>query len=167
MNARALLNRKLRRDKASILTSLEVRILERLTRIALGDFLGAQGPARGRGLSEIVRWGALQAKCEQAREKLGLDLCQAARRVGLPKYRLVAIEHGSLDLIRPDFARRYFEFLAIESFVRRWARANRGLARKAGLSTYLERGSAARSSTPKSVRTSPHRQSTRLAKPEK
>ena len=41
-----------------------------------------------------------------------------------------AIERGQLREIRPDLARRYFHFLAIEAWVARWCRANRELARR-------------------------------------
>ena len=53
--------------------------------------------------------------------------------LGIPQYRLRAIDCGHLREIRPDLARRYFHFLGIEAWVARWCRANRELARHVGL----------------------------------
>ena len=51
----------------------------------------------------------------------------------VPQYRLQAIEKGALRELKPTIARRYFQFLGIESWVKRWSRVNRELARHAGI----------------------------------
>lgn len=51
----------------------------------------------------------------------------------VPRYRLEAVEAGRLGELTPEIAHRYFIFLGIESWVKRWLRANPGLARRAGL----------------------------------
>ena len=48
--------------------------------------------------------------------------------LGIPQYRLRAIENGLLREIRAGLARRYFHFLGIDEWVARWCRANRELA---------------------------------------
>ena len=53
--------------------------------------------------------------------------------VGIPQYRLRAIESGLIEGFRPELARRYFRVLRIEDWVARWCRANRGLATRVGL----------------------------------
>jgi hypothetical protein len=51
----------------------------------------------------------------------------------VPRYRLAAIEAGTRGELKPEIARRYFRFLGIEPWVRRWSRANLQLARRVGI----------------------------------
>ena len=80
---------------------------------------------------DTIRWHALGARCAEARGARGIREVSVA--VGIPQYRIRAIERGHLREIRPDLARRYFHFLGIEAWVARWCRANRELARRIGL----------------------------------
>src|SRR2546422_2704540 len=41
-----------------------------------------------------IRLSFLSSKCSEARAKLGWDLPTAARKVGVPRYRIAAIESG-------------------------------------------------------------------------
>jgi hypothetical protein len=90
-------------------------------------------------LEDGVRWGSLQARCEEEREKRGLSLKAVSLDLNIPQYRIQAIEKGSLRYVRPDFAHRYFRYLQIESWVTRWARMNVSLARRAGLTPFPKR----------------------------
>ncbi len=53
--------------------------------------------------------------------------------LGVPQYRLRAIEGGLLREVHSDLARRYFHFLGIDAWVADWCRANRELATRVGL----------------------------------
>jgi hypothetical protein len=71
------------------------------------------------------------ARCAQARGARGIR--DVAVALGIPQYRLRAIEAGQLPEVRIDLARRYFHFLEIEDWIARWCRANRELAARVGL----------------------------------
>jgi DNA-binding XRE family transcriptional regulator len=129
----ARLERKLNRDKASVLTDAEVRLLAAEVRALFGPtFAEVFGKSSGR-LENTVRWLSLKVRCEQARAARGMSLKEAALELKVPKYRLAAIEAGTFGELKPDVARQYFRFLGIEPWVRRWSRANRDLAKRAGI----------------------------------
>jgi hypothetical protein len=53
--------------------------------------------------------------------------------LGIPQYRLRAIEGGLVREVRVDLARRYFHFLGIDEWAAAWCRANPELATRIGL----------------------------------
>ena len=128
---RALEN-KLSRDRATVLTASEVRILARQVRRLVEPSLG-QSPFATTRVEDGVRWASLRARCQQARAERGLGIRHVAIRLQLPQYRLKAIENGQLTEFRSEVARRYFRFLEIEAWIARWCRANPGLALRIGL----------------------------------
>lgn len=62
-----------------------------------------------------------------------MDTRSAAAAAKIPRYRAEAVEQGRLSSLRTDLAWRYFTFLGIDGWVRRWARANSALAERAGI----------------------------------
>lgn len=78
------------------------------------------------------------ARCAQARGARGIR--DASVAIGIPQYRIRAIESGQLTEFRVDFARHYFRFLGIEAWVTTWCRANRELVTRVGLVTTRQRG---------------------------
>lgn len=80
---------------------------------------------------DTIRWQSLGARCAEARGARGIR--DAAIALDIPQYRLRAIEGGRFTEFRIDLARRYFRFLAIEEWVKRWCRPNRELATRVGL----------------------------------
>jgi hypothetical protein len=129
----ARLERKLNRDKASVLTDVEVRLLAAEVRALFGSTFVEVFRKSSARLEDTVRWLSLQARCEQARAARGMSLKEAALALKVPKYRLAAIEAGSFSELKPDMAQQYFRFLEIEPWVRRWSRVNRDLAKGAGI----------------------------------
>lgn len=127
------LERKLRRNNAGILTDAEVRLVTAEIKRLLG--WKATGLLQGSRIrpEDTIRWSSLKTRCEQARAERGLTLKEAARVLKVPCYRLEAVEVGRLGELKPEIANRYFSLLGIESWIRRWLRANPGLARRAGL----------------------------------
>jgi hypothetical protein len=124
------------RKRTSILNDEEVEFLMNEISLALGE--KTMGVVRSLGLvpSDGVRWGSLQARCEEERERRGLSLKDVSRELKIPQYRLRAIEGGRLKELRPNLAHRYFRYLGIDSWVRRWSRANDELARRSGIKPF-------------------------------
>jgi hypothetical protein len=124
------LERKLANDPCAILTAAEVRVLDREVRRALvSSFPGIE--ARLTHSEDSTRWHALGARCRQARGARGIR--EVSVTLGIPQYRLRAVEGGLLKEVRVDLARRSFRFLGIDEWVAAWCRANRELATRVGL----------------------------------
>jgi hypothetical protein len=141
------LERKLSLDRAAILNPAEVSALARQVRRLVGPLIADSPVAGGVRVEDGVRWAAVRARCQQARAERGLGIRHVAVGLGLPQYRVKAIEAGAFHEVRAEMARRYFRFLGIEAWVARWCKANPRLARRAGL---LRRGAP----EPSSKRTS-------------
>jgi hypothetical protein len=124
------LEKKLASDSCAMLNTSEIRLLDReVRRLLIASFPGVETYLDGS--EDTIRWHALGARCAQARGARGIRDVSVA--LGIPQYRLRAIERGHLREIRPDLARRYFHFLGIEAWLARWCRANRDFARRVGL----------------------------------
>ncbi len=125
------LERKLAADPSAILHPAEIRLLNReLQRVVLSSFPGLPVDVLASS-EETIRWHAVGARCAQARGARGIRDVSVA--LGIPQYRLRAIEGGRLTEFRLNLARRYFRFLQIEEWVTTWCRANRELASRVGL----------------------------------
>ena len=133
MDIRSRLEAKLRRNRAAILTNDEVKACVAEARRILVPELAILADGDRVGFENHVRWGAMKARCERAREELGCDLKSAAAATNMPRYRLHAIEMGYLPEFRPELAWRYFGFLGIAAWVKRWVRANPELAERSGI----------------------------------
>jgi hypothetical protein len=128
--ALARLEQRLARDPCAILSATEVRLLDgEVRRTLLASFPGIE-PYLTRS-EDMTRWQAPGARCRQARAARGIRDVSVA--TGLPQYRIRAIESGQLGEVRADLARRYYQFLGIETWVASWCRANRELAGRVGL----------------------------------
>jgi hypothetical protein len=124
------LEKKLATDPCAILDLSEIRLLDREIRRALvSSFPGLPSHVVDRS-EDTIRWHALAARCREARGARGIRDVSVA--LGIPQYRLRAIESGHLREIRADLARRYFHSLGIDDWVARWCRANRELAARVG-----------------------------------
>lgn len=123
------LEKKLASDPCAILNTAEIRLLDREVRGLIASYPGPE--AHLDRSEDSIRWHALGTRCAEARGARGIREVSVA--LGVPQYRLRAIERGHLSEVRPDLARRYFHFLGIEAWVARWRRANPELARRAGL----------------------------------
>lgn len=125
------LEKKLAADRSAILNEAEVRLLSReLQRVLVSSFPPLPEDVLDHA-DDTIRWHALGARCAQARGARGIR--DVAIALGIPQYRIRAIESGLLTDLRLDLARRYFRFLAIEEWVARWCRANHELATRVGL----------------------------------
>jgi hypothetical protein len=129
--ALARLETKLAADRCAILNPAEIRLLHRELRRVLMSFFPELRADILDGSEEAIRWHAVGARCAQARGARGIR--DASVALGIPQYRLRAIENCRLAEFRVDLARRYFHFLGVEEWVTRWCRANRELATRVGL----------------------------------
>jgi hypothetical protein len=129
--AYAQLERKLAADPTAILDLTEIRLLNReLQHVLVSSLPTLPADILDRG-EDTIRWHALGARCAQARGTRGIrDIAVA---MGIPQYRIRAIETARLTEFRLDLARRYFCFLGIETWIAQWCRANRELATRVGL----------------------------------
>lgn len=128
---RRRLEKKLAADPSAILNPAEIRVLDReLQRVMVSSFTGLPADILAHS-AETIWWQSLGARCAQARGVRGIR--DASVALGIPQYRLRAIEAGRLSEVRTDLARRYFHFLGIEDWVTKWCRANRELATRVGL----------------------------------
>jgi hypothetical protein len=128
----AKLIKKLKR-KTSILTETEVEFLAANVRRGLDEsFMKAYDPS-GVKLKDGIRWSSLADRSKQARARRGLNIKDVSTQLKIPRYRLTAIEQGRLSEVKPEIALRYFQFLGIESWVKRWSRANLVLAKRVGI----------------------------------
>lgn len=126
----AALEKKLAANSSAILNPAEVRLLKQELQRAVASFPGLAAAVLARS-DDTIRWHALGARCAQARGVRGIR--DMSVTVGIPQYRIRAIEGGRLKEFRVDFARRYFRVLGIEDWVEQWCRANRDLATRVGL----------------------------------
>jgi hypothetical protein len=119
-------------DPAAILDDLEVRymtdqISHMLAETPMTFMAGAPST------EDMVRWSAVAARCRQARDARGWSTKDAARTLKIPHYRVEAAERGPVPGYDLECAVRYFRLLGIETWISRWARANRALAQRQGL----------------------------------
>jgi hypothetical protein len=123
--------RRLTHRPSAILSAADVgRLTAELRRIMAASFPGLPASALARN-EDTIRWHPLGARCREARGPRSIRDVSVA--LGIPQYRLNAIEQGRLSEIHGDLARRYFRFLGIDTWVARWCWANRELAARAGL----------------------------------
>jgi hypothetical protein len=116
------LAKKLAYDPCAILAAAEARLLDReVRRVLWSSFPGIE--AHLTHSEDSARWQALGARCQHARGARGIRDVSVA--LGIPQYRLQAIEGGCLKEVRVDLARRYFRFLGIDERVATWCRWRR------------------------------------------
>ena len=99
--ALARLGERLANDPCAILTATEIRLLDReARRVLVSSFPGIE--AHLTHSEDSTRWHALGARGRQARGARGIrDL---SVELGIPQYRLRAVEGGLLKEVRVDLA---------------------------------------------------------------
>lgn len=128
---RAKLKAKLE-DPTAILTDREVQYLAGQVELALAavpQLTRAAVPSA----EDIVRWSAVAARCRQVRDERGWTTKDAASALKVARYKIDAIENGPVRGYELEVAVRYFRLLGLETWIARWTRSNRELARRQGL----------------------------------
>jgi DNA-binding XRE family transcriptional regulator len=117
--------------KTSILDGEEIKAVTAQLRVLM-PALAEIADRMGHDLEAGARLRSLRAKCTEAREKRGLSIKEVAKQLGVPQYRIKAIEAGSLSEIDSLVMTRYVSLLGLERWARKWATANPELAAKLG-----------------------------------
>ena len=126
-------------NKTTILTDVQVRRLTRdIIRTAFTPSTVDQMQQLGVNFEDSIRLISLQAKCKEAREKLGLSIKEVAAKLKAPQYRIKAVEGGGPKQILPDVLGKYIGFLELEDWLQQWADANPKLAEKLGIAGFDE-----------------------------
>ncbi len=84
-------------------------------------------------IADLFQFTPVSQQCSGKRQKLGLDVKEAAKQSGVPQYRIKAIEEGSFLYITPEALRTYLCFLGLEKWYRDWALKNKKLVKAKGL----------------------------------
>ena len=71
-----------------------------------------------------IRLSLLASKCRERRRELGWELKRAAEKVGVPRYRINAIESGSHKEMSQKEVRLYVKAPDIIEWFEKWRRAN-------------------------------------------
>jgi hypothetical protein len=84
----------------------------------------------GVNVEDVVRLLPLTRRCVQAREKMGLTIKDAAKRLRVPQYRLHDIESGLASQWRLAILSDYLEILGLTEFYAQWSQANPEFAKR-------------------------------------
>ena len=102
--------------KTSILDGDEIKAITAELRVLMPG-LAEVADRMGHDLEAGARLMSLKAKCTEVREKKGLSIKDVAKQLGVPQYRIKAIEAGTLSEIDAVVLRRYFELLGLGRWV--------------------------------------------------
>ena len=120
-------------EPTTILDEDEVLLLAMAVRESLGNAVAGMVDAYGISFEDNVRFGSVQACCVERRESLGRSIREVSRELQLPQYRLKDIESCRVKQIEPSALARYISYLGIESWFRRWCKANLVLSSRLGV----------------------------------
>jgi transcriptional regulator with XRE-family HTH domain len=90
----------------------------------------------GLSVEDTIRFHLVSKKCREERERVGLSIKDAARRLSVPQYRIRALESVEIRNVAPTVLRNYLDLLGLSDWYSEWAHANAELARR------LESGNA-------------------------
>jgi transcriptional regulator with XRE-family HTH domain len=111
----------------------EIRALALALRKRMGEpYVHLTGEA-ARNFEDLVRLAPFAERFKAEREAEGLSIKDVSDRIKAPQYRLEEIERASPD-IKQEHLEKYANFLELGSWVRSWAKANRELAERLGIS---------------------------------
>jgi transcriptional regulator with XRE-family HTH domain len=82
----------------------------------------------GLSIEDTIRFHLVSKKCREERERAGLSIRDAARRLSVPQYRIRAVESVEIRNVAPMFLRNYLNFLGLTEWYSEWAHANAELA---------------------------------------
>lgn len=75
-------------------------------------------------IADSIQFLPVSQRCCEKRERLGIDVKEAARQSGVPQYRIKAVEEGHFSTITPETMSKYLSFLELEQWYRSWTRKN-------------------------------------------
>jgi hypothetical protein len=116
-----------RKTASSILSDEEVDAVSEATLAFLRSGFGDHPFFTRPRLDAIARHLPLARRCAEAREARGLSFKDVSRDLGIPQYRLRAVESAGSQELRLDVLRKYVAFLGLQRWYARWSRANSAL----------------------------------------
>jgi hypothetical protein len=90
----------------------------------------------GLSIEDTIRFHLVSKKCREERERAGLSIKDAARRLSVPQYGICAVESVNIRNVAPVLLRNYLDLLGLTEWYSEWTQANAELARR------LESGNA-------------------------
>jgi len=120
-------------NKTTILTDKQIKQLVKAAPLVFGPDMCDQMKSFGVNFEEVIRLSSLGAKCQEAREGLGLTIKKVAVQLRVPQYRLKSIEERHGTEILPNVLEKYIKLLKIEKWFQKWAEANPKMAEKLGV----------------------------------
>jgi len=110
----------------TILTDSEVRKLAAAVRVSFAEWFDRV--PHPPDIESGVRLSSLAKRCEARRREMGFSIAEAARVLRVPRYRLKAIEAGSVGSIQGKILRAYLVHLRMGAWYKRWKSVNAVLA---------------------------------------
>jgi len=117
----------------SILSDREVREAVQGIRVLFGEQFVSMADSYGASLEDAVRFGPLARRCEERRTALGRSVKQVAADLGVPQYRLKAIEAGTLREVDPKILLAYISYLGLQRWFAHWKGANPEIASRVAM----------------------------------
>jgi transcriptional regulator with XRE-family HTH domain len=84
----------------------------------------------GLSIEDTIRFHLVSKKCREERERAGLSIKDAARRLSVPEYQIRAVESVEIRNVAPLLLRNYLDLLGLTDWYSEWAHANAELARR-------------------------------------
>jgi hypothetical protein len=82
----------------------------------------------GLSIEDTIRFHLVSKKCRDERERAGLSIKDAARRLSVPQYQIRAVESVEIRNVAPLLLRNYLDLLGLTDWYSEWAHANAELA---------------------------------------
>jgi len=112
------------RIKKGILTDKDVKSVVRKVRQMFTPEMLAMFEKSGLDTEKSIRFSLLSSKCQKRRQALGWDLKKAGEKVGVPQYRIRAIESGYHREFSQKEVRLYVKVLGIDVWFQKWQKVN-------------------------------------------
>jgi hypothetical protein len=113
------------RSKKGILTDRDVQLTVDAINGMFSPEIRAMIQRFGVDPENVVRFSTLASHCRKRRMELGWEVKEAARKLGLPDYRVQAIESGSQSEMTQVEIRLYVDLLGVGEWFEKWRKANR------------------------------------------
>ena len=124
MDAKSRRGLKARLEKG-ILTERDVQLTVEAINGMFSPEIRAMIQRFGVDPENVVRFSTLASRCRNRRMELGWEVKEAARKLGLPDYRVQTIESGSEREMTQVEIRLYVDLLGVGEWFEKWRKANR------------------------------------------
>jgi hypothetical protein len=116
----------------TILTDVEAQEVVGGICAVFGEQFATRAESYGLDPEQVVRFMPVAKRCEKQRCVRGWSIKDVASQLKVPQYRLRDIEGGHVRTIKPEILHAYVSHLDLDSWYRRWKRANPEVAGRVG-----------------------------------